>query len=158
MVVICGLYDGHLLPIYLLQAIYSFSRDRHSTPVPIRLPYPPRSHTVWYITTGKPKGDRRETPSQIRIWTEIVQLSTVIEPELLFPAMTFSCYLQRTFRAGKPLDLRHVKRCQFVQMLLYDRTTVEKSDMSCNHRQTVMREMDTHTYIIVEHRNPHHWH
>ena len=34
MVIICGLYDGHLLPIYLLQAIYSFSRDPHSTPVP----------------------------------------------------------------------------------------------------------------------------
>ena len=37
MVVICGLYDGHLQPIYLLQAIYSFSRDPHSTPVPVSL-------------------------------------------------------------------------------------------------------------------------
>ena len=34
MVGICGLYDGHLPPIYLLRAIYSFSRDPHSTPVP----------------------------------------------------------------------------------------------------------------------------
>ena len=35
MVVIYGFYEGHLLPIYLLRAIYSISRDRHSTPVPI---------------------------------------------------------------------------------------------------------------------------
>ena len=34
MVVICGFYGGHLLPIYLLWAIYSFSGDPHSTPVP----------------------------------------------------------------------------------------------------------------------------
>ena len=34
MVAICGFYGSHLLPIYLLQAIYSFSRDPHSTPVP----------------------------------------------------------------------------------------------------------------------------
>ena len=37
MVVICEFYGGHLLPIYLLQAIYSFSRDPHSTPVPMML-------------------------------------------------------------------------------------------------------------------------
>ena len=35
MVVICLFYGGHLLPIYLLWAIYSISRDPHSTPVPI---------------------------------------------------------------------------------------------------------------------------
>ena len=34
MVVIYGFYKSYLLPIYLLQAIYSFSRDPHSTPVP----------------------------------------------------------------------------------------------------------------------------
>ena len=35
MVVIYRFNEGHLLPIYLLRAIYSISRDRHSTPVPI---------------------------------------------------------------------------------------------------------------------------
>ena len=64
--------------------------------------------------------------------------------KVLFPAMTFSWCLQSTILAGKPLDLRYVKRCQ-----LCSNHTVWLQSTEIWHRlQTLMREMDTHMHIM----------